>query len=124
MALLDLKHSYHARGLMEEVYDQRKTQMGKKHPYILLAFCYLCKMYTGHGELTKAENTLLEGIAAGKRRLGEHHLGVLVGSGELARAYARKGRLNEAEELLLETITKIKVSRGDEHPDFAYGTGN
>jgi ATP/maltotriose-dependent transcriptional regulator MalT len=95
--------------------------MGKEHPYTLLALCYLSKIYIEQGELHKAETTLVEGIAAGRRSLGENHLGVLVGCGELARTFARQGRLEEAERLSLETISKVKISRGDEHPDYAYG---
>jgi ATP/maltotriose-dependent transcriptional regulator MalT len=106
---------------MEDVYNNRKLQMGKEHPYTLLALCYLSKIYIEQGELHKAETTLVEGIAAGTRSLGENHLGVLVGCGELARTFARQGRLEEAERLSLETISKVKISRGDEHPDYAYG---
>lgn len=121
MALLDLKQLHDARQLMEEVHNGRKLQMGKEHPYTLLALCYLSKIHIEQGELHKAEENLVEGIAAGKRGLGDDHLGVLVGCGELARAYARQGRLDEAERLSLETVSKVKISRGADHPDFAYG---
>jgi hypothetical protein len=38
VALLDLKELGGAQPLMEEVYNDRKAQMGKKHPYTLWGF--------------------------------------------------------------------------------------
>lgn len=89
MALFDLRELDDAICLMEEVYNGRKAQMGKEHPYTLWALCYLTKKYTEAGELQKADDILIEGIAAGKRSLGVNHLGVLMGCGELARTYSR-----------------------------------
>jgi ATP/maltotriose-dependent transcriptional regulator MalT len=106
---------------MEDIYHHRELQMCNEHPYTLLALCYLSKIYIEQGELRKAEESLVEGVAAGRRSLGEDHLGVLVGCGELTRVFARQGRLDEAKALSLETVRKIKISRGDEHSDFAYG---
>lgn len=51
--------------------------MGKEHAYTILALCYLSKVCIEQGELYKADETLVEGIAAGRRSLGEDHLGVV-----------------------------------------------
>lgn len=95
MALLDLRGFAWAKYLMEEVYNGRKTEMGKEHSYTLWAICYLANIYTEEGTPQTAKYILINGIAAGERSLSKDHLGVLIGCRELARTFSRQCRLDE-----------------------------
>jgi tetratricopeptide (TPR) repeat protein len=121
MALLDLGRLDEAKSEMTKVYEERKRQLGKEHPWTLWALCYLAKINIELGALSEAEEMLTWGIAAGERSLSKDHLGVLMGRGELGRVYARQGKLDIAEKLSVETIDLIEKSRGAAHPDCVYG---
>ncbi|RMJ21438.1 hypothetical protein PHISP_07691 [Aspergillus sp. HF37] len=121
MAMLDLEQREQAQHMINRVYEVRKEQLGKEHPYTLWSLCYLSKVHLELGHLDDAENMLVGGIAAGKRSIGDEHLGVLMGYGELARVYARQGRLDDAEHLTLSTLRGVKETRGIEHFDYIFG---
>lgn len=105
MALLDLKYTEKAKIYITEVYKERQRQLGREHPWTVLALCYLAKTKIKLGEVDEAEKMILGGIEAGKRSLNSvDHLGVLMGQGELARARARQGwSLDDAVRLIVET---------------------
>lgn len=55
MALLDLKYTEKAKVNMTEVYKERQRQLGREHPWTILALCYLAKTKIELGEVDEAE---------------------------------------------------------------------
>lgn len=120
MAMMETDNLADAQSYITDVYDIRKSRLGKEHPWTLWALCYQAKIMVKADQLGEAERLLVQGIAAGQRSLGDDHLGVLMGQGELARVYSRQGRLAGAMEVLQDTVTRLAKSRGSQHPDHVY----
>ena len=120
MALLDLGQIDEAHEIMIQAYEERRWQLGKKHPCSLWALCNLAKTKVRLGLVKDAEDMLVGRIAAAKRSVSENHLGVLMGCGELARVHLLQGQFEEAEKLCLDTVRRLEKWRGKEHPDCIY----
>ena len=109
-----------AESLMTEVVQQRKTKLGKEHPYTLWALCNLARVKSALGSLDEAEAIMRAGIAVAERNLGTIHIGTLFGKNHLGENLVRQERYREAEAVFLdltESYKHIKTAVRGEHPD-------
>lgn len=103
------------------VYEQRVEQLGKEHPYTLLATLYLARVKSEQGHHLEAERMIKDGLDIAERNVGEGHIGVLLAKTIYAQVLARLGDFAQAEQIFSALIDKQRYNRmadedGD-HPD-------
>jgi tetratricopeptide (TPR) repeat protein len=106
-----------AHRLMLEVVEQRKTKLGKEHPYTLWAVCNLARVKSAQGDHTEAVSLMRGGIVIAERNLGETHIGTLFGKLYLGNALVSANKLDEAEKTLVHVSEAYKMSSREHHPD-------
>ncbi|KAI0443815.1 hypothetical protein F4803DRAFT_561327 [Xylaria telfairii] len=103
------------------VYEQRVEQLGKEHPFTLLAALYLARVKSEQGQHLEAERMIKDGLDIAERNMGEAHIGVLLAKTIYAQVLARLGDFAQAEQIFSALIDKQRYTRmadedGD-HPD-------
>jgi tetratricopeptide (TPR) repeat protein len=122
MVMYDLgdHHIEEAETLIQEVFEKRKSIMGKEHPYTLLAMICSSIIKIRRGASQEAENLLRSGLEIANRNLEKDHVGTLFGRMILGSALIQQKRYSEAEEILRDTSERQKhmpSRRGIYHPD-------
>lgn len=109
-----------AEELISDVLEKRKIQLGKEHPYTLLAMVNKALIKSACGCLEEAEDLLRSGLEVANRNLGRDHVGTLLGRTLLASVLIQQQRYEDAEEILRDTTERQKhmqSHRGNYHPD-------
>ena len=106
----------HADEIEQEVFEQRKQQLGREHFYTLWAGLNLARIKALRGEVDEALAIFLPGHTIARRNLGETHFGVLWGKMHYGRILIYAKRYGEAENILTEVIESHQGPRKG-HPD-------
>ncbi|KAI4268223.1 MAG: hypothetical protein L6R35_006783 [Caloplaca aegaea] len=110
-----------AHDTMVEVFEERKSRLGKENPWTLYAICNLARVKSGLGDHEEAEKLMRTALPIAQRNLGENHNGTLSGQAHLGNVLVRQGRFVDAETLFLDAIRRQRYessARDDgEHPD-------
>ena len=109
-----------ADALIDEVLEKRKSNLGKEHPYTLLAMANKALIKNTCGRTQEAEDLIRAGLDVANRNLGGDHVGTLLGRTMLASVLIHQQRYVDAEEILRDTTERqkhMKSHRGDYHPD-------
>lgn len=107
--------------LIDLVCKERKKQLGKEHPWTLLALSDCARIKASLGDTDEAEEILVGALTIAKRNLGQDHQGVLASMAHLANIYVQVQRYQEAEDILIRVTQPEKyrysVRDDGEHPD-------
>ncbi|KAK2594963.1 hypothetical protein QQS21_007321 [Conoideocrella luteorostrata] len=118
--LLGGQHLDSARDTMAEVMETRRANLGKEHPYTLLAMVNMAIVLAAMGQHDEATELIRRGLPAAQRTLGPKHIGTLFGQQTLGCILVQDGQYTAAEGMLVEVAASQKEMashRGDYHPD-------
>ena len=107
--------------IMEAVLEERRTLLGKEHPYTLYAICNLARLKSAAGLPLEAEQLMLPALPVARRNLGPNHYGTLMGQSYFASVLVKQKRFEDAEAIYKDVIQRHRyesAARDDgEHPD-------
>ena len=105
-----------AHTIMDQVLEERKTKLGKEHPYTLLAFCNLARIKNVLGNSYQAEMIIRAKLPIAERNLGDKHLGVIAARVHLGQVLVRQKRYVEAEKMFhdLMQLEKYQIAAREE----------
>jgi CHAT domain-containing protein/tetratricopeptide (TPR) repeat protein len=101
-----------------------KEARGTMHPDYAISLNNLALVYSGMGELARAEPLYRQALEITKQALGEKHPDCATKLSNLAEVYRKMGEQARAEPLYQQALEILKDSRGDRHPDYALTLSN
>ncbi|QRW09737.1 kinesin light chain [Ceratobasidium sp. AG-Ba] len=104
-------------GLLKQVLEARKRELGETHPDTLRSMNNLGWTYSKQGRWNEAEVLQVQVLEVSRRELGETHLDTLRSMNNLGWTYLNQGRWNEAEALQVQVLEVRRRELGETHPD-------
>lgn len=105
-----------ARAEFEQVYEQRRAQLGEEHEDTLTSMSNLAAARGGSGDAQGAYDLQSRSYAIRRARLGEDHPVTLIDRGNMGSSLSALGRLDEAREHLEYTVQVRRRVLGPTHP--------
>ncbi|QRV95357.1 nephrocystin-3 protein [Ceratobasidium sp. AG-Ba] len=103
-------------GLLKQVLEARKRELGESHPDTLTSMGNLASTYSNQGRWGEAEALEVQVLEVRRRDLGERHPDTLGIMNNLGSTYSKQGRWGEAEALQVRALELIEQELGESHP--------